>query len=97
MVHKCNIHCHDIDPEKMHIMGMDDNENSTWMPFCFHMGIVIACKLSDNEVGGFSYNCTTVYTEQGDTYSIDTPYREFEEKFIRFNDNIPSDNREIIL
>jgi hypothetical protein len=90
IVHKCKIHCHTIDPLKLDVMGMDDDKGK-WMSFAFHMGIVVACKLSSDEEDLLAYGCTTVFTDQGDTYIIDTPYREFEEKFIRHNDTDDSD------
>lgn len=86
VVHKCKIHCHSIDPSKMEIMGLDVDQGK-WMPFCFHMSTIIACKLSSDEDDVLAYGCTTLFTEQGDTYIIDTPYEEFEEKFIRYNDD----------
>lgn len=85
VIHRCKIHCHSMDPTKLDIMGMEDDLGK-WMPFSFHMGIVIACKLSTDEEDLLPFNCTTLFTDTGETYIIDTPYADFEEKFVRFNE-----------
>jgi hypothetical protein len=69
----------------MEIMGIE-NDFGKWLPFCFHMSVVVACKLSTDEDGLLSFGCTTIFTDNGDTYIIDTPYTEFEEKFIQYNE-----------
>jgi hypothetical protein len=47
------------------------------MPFAFHLDIVIACKLTSDEEDSLVNGCTTIFTEPGDTYIIDTPYEQF--------------------
>ena len=71
-IHQCNIHCHAIEVDKAELMGLDDK--GKWLPFSFHMEIVIACKLTTDEEEESTFGCTTVFTEYGDTYIIDTPY-----------------------
>lgn len=80
MIHTCNIHCHTIDIEKVELMGLEDK--GQWMPFAFHLDIVVACKLTSLEVDAFAHNCTTIFTENGDTYIIDTPYDKFLSLFV---------------
>jgi hypothetical protein len=75
MIHSCNIHCHSIDLDKVEMMGIEDK--GQWMPFAFHLDVVVAIKLTSQEEDSFVYNCTTVFTEHGDNYIIDTPYVEF--------------------
>ena len=83
MIHSCNIHCHSIDLEKVELMGIEDK--GQWMPFAFHLDVVVAIKLTSQEEDSFVYNCTTVFTEHGDNYIIDTPYLEFLPIFTEFN------------
>lgn len=90
LVHRCKIQCHAIDPDKMELMGLDEDRGK-WLPFAFHMDIVVAIKVATDEEDHIAYNCTTVFTEQGDTYIIDTPYEEFESLF--FSHNTPNDSR----
>lgn len=94
MIHTCNIHCHALDIEKVELMGIEDK--GQWMPFAFHMDVVVACKLTSLEEDSLVYNCTTIFTEHGDTYIIDTPYKKFLPMFIEYNnqDIIKSDDEE---
>ena len=75
MIHTCNIHCHTLEVEKAELMGLEDK--GRWMPFAFHLDIVIACKLTSDEDDSLVNGCTTIFTEPGDTYIIDTPYEQF--------------------
>lgn len=84
MIHVCNIHCHALDIEKIELMGIEDK--GQWMSFAFHMDVVIACKLTSLEEDSLVFNCTTIFTEPGDTYIIDTQYPEFLKLFIDYND-----------
>jgi len=83
-IHRCRIHCHTMDPGKLEVMGLDDDPGK-WMSFSFHMGTIVACKLASDDEDMLAYGCTTLFTEHGDTYIIDTPFDEFEEKFYRYN------------
>ena len=86
MIHTCNIHCHTLDLEKIEIMGIEDG--GQWIPFAFHIGIVVACKLTTPDEDSPAFNCTTLFTEQGDTYIIDTPYIDFLKLFMKHNNTI---------
>lgn len=79
MIHTCNIHCHTLDVDKADLMGIEDK--GKWLPFAFHLDIVIACKLTTDEEEELVHNCTTIFTDHGDTYIIDTPYTEFQTIF----------------
>lgn len=80
MIHTCNIHCHTLDIEKVELMGLEDR--GQWMPFAFHLDVVVAVKLTSMDEDSLVYNCTTVFTEHGDTYIIDTPYKSFLPMFV---------------
>lgn len=86
-VHSCNLHCHTIDPTKLERMGIDDDPGQ-WMPFSFLMDSVASCKLTSNEEELLVYNCTTIFTVDGDTYIIDTPYEDFQQKFTRYYEHM---------
>lgn len=75
MIYKCKIHCHNIDIREIDNLGFTDK--GKWLPFAFDMGIVVAVKMSTDEEEELSYKCTTVFTEYGDTYIIDTKYADF--------------------
>ncbi len=83
MIHSCNIHCHTVEIQKAELLGIDDK--GRWMPFAFHIGIVISVKLTSDDPEALVNGCTTIFTEQGDTYIIDTPYEEFHEIFVNYN------------
>ena len=91
MVHECNLNCHTIDPSKMDVLGIEDQ--GKWMPFIFHMGMVEAAKLTSDEAPMATYGCTTIFTNTGDAYIIDTPYLEFFELYKQYNaDGIDDDS-----
>lgn len=75
MIHACNIHCHTMDLDRADLLGVDDK--GKWLPFAFHMDIVIACKQTTDDEEELVYGCTTIFTDHSDTYIIDTPYAEF--------------------
>ena len=83
MMHRCNVQCHTVSSKELENLGIEDS-GSKWMPFLFDMGMVTAAKLSNDEEGEFSYNCTSLYTKNGDTFIIDTPYEEFFAKLEKF-------------
>jgi hypothetical protein len=83
IIHECNVQCHAMDVKTADLIGLEDV--GKWMPFVFHMSIVDAAKLSSDDEDSISYNCTTVLTNTGDSYIIDTNYKEFFKKFIKYN------------
>jgi hypothetical protein len=83
MIHECNLNCHTMDPVKLNDLGIEDS--GKWMPFIFHMDIVEAAKLTTEDKDLATYGCTTIFTNAGDAYIIDTPYMEFFELFKEYN------------
>ena len=80
-----------MDIDKAELMGLDDK--GRWMAFAFDIDCVIACKLTSDDEEMLVNGCTTIFTEFGDTYIIDTPYTEFQELYIKYNESIyPSDS-----
>lgn len=77
MMHSCNVHCHSVSIEDMGIMGV--NDNGKWLPFTFLLDVVIAIKVASDDDEESTFNCTTVFTDGGETYTIDTPYMTFQE------------------
>lgn len=76
MLHKCNIHCHTMTPDKLDLLSIEDDPGK-WMPFMFDLDITVACKQTSEDEEELTYNATTVFTNSGDTYIIDTPYYTF--------------------
>jgi hypothetical protein len=80
-----------VDIDKAELMGLDDK--GRWMPFAFDIDCVIACKLTSDDEEMLVNGCTTIFTEYGDTYIIDTPYVEFQDLYIKYNESLyPSDS-----
>lgn len=75
-LHECNIHCHTMTPDKMDLLSIEDDQGK-WMPFMFDLDIVVAAKQTSEDEEELVYNATTIFTDHGDTYIIDTPYYEF--------------------
>jgi len=82
MLHECNLQCVSLDLSKLEALGIEDN--GKWMPFIFDMDCIEAAKLTSDEEGALAYGCTSIYTKGGDTYIIDTPYKEFFKKYKEF-------------
>jgi hypothetical protein len=83
MIHQCKVQCHTVDPKTIELTGLEDT--GKWLPFIFNMDIIDAAKLSSDEEDSPTYNCTTIFTTQGDTFIIDTPFEEFFKKFDQYN------------
>jgi len=77
MMHSCNVHCHSINIEDVNIIGM--NDDGKWLPFAFLLDVVIAIKVASDDEEEPVFNCTTVFTDAGESYTIDTPYMTFQE------------------
>lgn len=75
MIHRCNVQCHTVDPTKLENMGMEDE--GKWLPFIIDMDNIKAAKLTSDDPSTNVYNCTTVFCKEGDTFIIDTPYKDF--------------------
>lgn len=93
MIHTCNIHCHTLDLDKADLMGIDDK--GKWLPFAFHMDVVIACKLTTDEEDLLPFGCTTVFTDHGDSYIIDTPYNEFQTIFQMYHSDSTKESTDL--
>lgn len=83
MIHSCKVHCHTFDPDREESMGMEDP--GKWLPFSFHMSIVQACKMTSDDEDDRLYDCTTIFTDNNDTFIIDTSFKEFDTLFKLFN------------
>jgi hypothetical protein len=88
MVHHCNIHCRSIDADSARLLEQEDG--GKWMPYMFLLEIVLACKLASDDEESFTYNCTTIFIEGGDSYIIDTPFVEFSKIFKEYYQASPS-------
>lgn len=88
MIHECNIHCHAIEIDKADLMGLEDK--GKWLPFIFHLSIVIAAKMTTDDSDEVTHNCTSVFTEHGDSYIIDTPYKEFAAMWKKYQLDLPN-------
>ena len=95
MIYTCNIHCHTINPDKLDLMGLDEDPGK-WMPFAFHLDHIVACKLASDDEDLLVKGCTTLFTDNGDTYIIDTPFLEFQEIFKAFHNDAPSSGEAIL-
>lgn len=91
MIHTCNIHCHSMDITQVDLLGVEDK--GKWLPFAFHMEIVIACKLTSDDEEESTYGCTTVFTDHNDTYIIDTLYKEFYPLFLAYHADPSSESK----
>lgn len=82
MVHKCKVFCHDIDPDQMDLLGLDSSpDDGKWMPFAFRVDTITMCKMTSDDMERRIFGRTTIFTESGETYIIDTRYEEFLEVF----------------
>ena len=84
MIHECKVQCHTVNPSEMELLGIKE-DTGKWLPFIFDMNMIIAAKLSSDEEDSPTYNCTTIFTDSGDTFIIDTPYEEFFKKYQEYN------------
>lgn len=83
VIHQCNLQCHSMSPDKMDYLGIE-NDMGRWLPFSFHMDMVNACKMTTDDIDDPAYGLTTVFTDQGDNYIIDTPYSRFLKIFLDY-------------
>ena len=83
MIHRCKIQCHSIDKTISELTGEPDP--GKWLPFVFNMDLIAAAKLSSDEEDSISFGCTTLFCNSGETYVIDTSFRVFMNKFIKYS------------
>jgi hypothetical protein len=75
MYHECKVYCHAMSPEQAEVLNISDE--GKWLPFTIYLGCINAFKMSTDEDGDGTQYCTTVYTDVGDVYILDTSYSEF--------------------
>ena len=92
MTHSCKVQCYSMDKKKAEDLGIEDV--GKWLPFIFNMDIIDAAKMASDEITAPEYGCTTIYTNSGTTFIIDTPYEEFFKLFKDYNENIISSDDE---
>ena len=80
MIHRCKVNCHTINPTEMDLLGFND-DNGKWLPFAIDLGVVTAAKMSTDDIEEPTYNCTSVFTNTGDTFILDTHYLDFMNKW----------------
>jgi len=85
MIHTCNVHCHALDPEEKDLLGITDS--GKWLPFAFLIDSVTAIKQSNDEESEMLFNCTTVFVDSGDVYTIDTPFFTFQDIWMQYMSN----------
>ena len=79
MVHRCQLHCHTMDPLTIESLNIEDQ--GKWLDFMFDMDMVMACKRTSDEIDEPMYDCTTLYAYNGDSFVIDTDYKQFFELY----------------
>lgn len=77
ILHACNVHCHAMDSDEMNLLGIE-SDNGKWLPFTFLLDVVVAIKLTSDSEEDMTYNCTTIFKDDGDVFIIDTPYTTFQ-------------------
>lgn len=78
MLHECNVFCHSSESELMDLLGKDDILGvGKWLPFTFDVSLVTAVKMTTDDQESMVYRCSTIFLSSGDTYIVDTLYRDF--------------------
>lgn len=76
MIHSCNVHCHSLSTTEVELLGIEDN--GKWLPFSFVISTVVAMKQTTDDEDEPTFNCTTIFMENGETFVIDTPFYTFQ-------------------
>ena len=79
MLHECKVQCHTMKLEEVDLIGIEDP--GKWLPFILDIDMVYGAKMTTDDIDDELFNCTTVYTEIGDSYIIDTPFTKFSKLF----------------
>jgi hypothetical protein len=58
------------------LLGLDDQ--GKWLPFSFLLDTVVAMKQTTDEEDEATFNCTTIFMENAETFVIDTPFYTFQ-------------------
>ena len=80
MIHKCKVQCHSVNPTEMDLLGIKE-DSGKWLPFAIDMGVITAVKMSTDEKGEATYNCSTIFCNNGDSFILDTSYMEMVDKW----------------
>lgn len=94
MIHSCNVHCHSLSTTEVELLGIEDN--GKWLPFCFLTSTVVAMKQTTDDEDEPTFNCTTIFMENGETFVIDTPFYTFQKAWSEVMNNLENneDSRE---
>jgi len=89
-VHKCRLFCHAIDQSDLDVLGVSHkhSENGSWLGCSLRLSKVNMVKLTTDEPGNPTFNCSTLFLEGGDSIIIDTPYDIFEDIFCDYFNNL---------
>jgi hypothetical protein len=74
MIVACNVYCQSNEAQKMEDLGLEDP--GMWLPFAFDISIIIAIKQSSDDDSHMTYKCATIFTDQGDAFVTDVPYKK---------------------
>ena len=77
MIHSCNVHCHSISGTEAELLGIEDA--GKWLPFSFIINTIIAIKQASDDEEERTFNCTTIFMENGESFVIDTPFYTFQQ------------------
>lgn len=77
MIYECKVYCHSLPPDLEDILGKSNDDEGKWLPFAIDISLIDAIKMSSDEADHMSYKCTTLFMSSGDTYVIDTKYKDF--------------------
>lgn len=80
--HECKVYCHSLPQEQAEALNITDS--GKWLPFTVYLGCINAFKMSTDEDEEGTQFCTTVFTETGDAFILDTPYHEFSKIWKKF-------------
>ena len=87
IIHKCKVQCHTVNPSEMEMLGIDEDLGK-WLPFAIDLSIINAIKMSTDEKGEPTYNCSTIFCSTGDSFILDTPYATMVEIWCDYSDGI---------
>lgn len=76
MIYECNVYCHSNPPDIEEMLGKT-NDDGKWLPFAVDISLIDACKMSSDLPDDLTYRATSLFLQSGDTFVIDTPFKEF--------------------
>jgi len=72
-----------MDPKEAEDMNITDK--GKWLDFVFLLEDVRSIKLTSDDEGEMTCGCTTLFMKNDDHLIIDTPFEEFEHKFLAYH------------